>query len=90
MSRNRRAPWLMINPPIDGLPATWSNVFYIVHRAKDQAPMRPFHAVALATGDRDKDAPGRSPAYAPKYFAAHVRDPDGNKPQFEILFQHLG
>ena len=52
--------------------------------------MRPFHAVALATGDRDKDAPGLSPAYAPTYFAAHVRDPDGNKPQFEILFQHLG
>jgi len=74
-------PWLVINPPFDALPATWSNGFHIALRAKDEAAVRGFHAAALAAGGRDEGPPGLRAAYAADYFAAYVRDPDGNKLQ---------
>ena len=74
-------PWLVINPPFDGLPATWSNGFHIALRAKDDVAVRDFHAAALAAGGIDEGAPGLRPDYAPDYYAAYVRDPEGNKLQ---------
>jgi catechol 2,3-dioxygenase-like lactoylglutathione lyase family enzyme len=38
-----------------------------------------FHAAALAAGGSDAGAPGLRPEYTPDYYAAFVRDPDGNK-----------
>jgi len=38
-----------------------------------------FHAAALAAGGTDDGAPGLRPAYDAHYYAAFVRDPDGNK-----------
>ena len=37
-----------------------------------------FHAAALAAGGSDAGAPGPRD-YTPDYYAAFVRDPDGNK-----------
>ncbi len=74
-------PTLEINPPFDGLPATWSNGFHVALLARDEAAVQAFHAAALAAGGGDEGAPGLRPDYAPDYYAAYVRDPDGNKLQ---------
>ena len=41
--------------------------------------VKAFHAKALELGGRDDGAPGRRPDYGPEYYAAFVRDPEGNK-----------
>ena len=74
-------PWLVINRPFDGLPATWGNGFHVALLAKDEAAVQAFHAAALAAGGHDEGAPGLRPRYAADYYAAYVRDPDGNKLQ---------
>jgi predicted lactoylglutathione lyase len=38
-----------------------------------------FHAAALAHGGRSEGAPGLRLQYNPDFYAAYVRDPDGNK-----------
>ena len=38
-----------------------------------------FHAAALANGGKSEGAPGLRPQYQPDFYAAYVRDPDGNK-----------
>ncbi len=48
------------------------------HAAAPQA-VAAFHAAGLAWGGFDEGAPGRRPQYAPGYYAAFLRDPDGNK-----------
>jgi len=40
---------------------------------------RSFIGGALAAGGRSEGAPGLRPALRPDFFAAYVRDPDGNK-----------
>jgi catechol 2,3-dioxygenase-like lactoylglutathione lyase family enzyme len=47
--------------------------------ARDAAAVDAFHAAALAAGGRDDGAPGPRPRFGPGYYAAFVRDPDGNK-----------
>ena len=41
--------------------------------------VRDFHAAALAHGGRSEGEPGLRPHYNPDFYAAYVRDPDGNK-----------
>ena len=41
--------------------------------------VKDFHAKALARGGRDDGPPGLRPEYTPGYYAAFVRDLDGNK-----------
>lgn len=47
--------------------------------APDRAAVDAFHAAALAAGGTDDGPPGERPAYHPRYYAAFVRDPDGNR-----------
>ena len=46
--------------------------------APSQAAVAAFHKAALDHGGTDEGAPGLRP-YGPAFFAAFVRDPDGNK-----------
>lgn len=48
-------------------------------RAPSRAAVRAFHAAALGTGGRDDGPPGIRESYSPDYYAAFVRDPDGNR-----------
>ncbi len=69
---------LWLTRPYDGKPATVGNgLMPALAAATDQA-VRDFHAAALAHGGTDEGAPGLRP-YAPAFYAAYVRDPDGNK-----------
>ncbi len=78
---DRRHPHLFICRPFDGLPATWSNGFHIAFNVAGKEMVDQFHAAALAHGGYDEGAPGLRSIYAPDYYGAYVRDPDGNKLQ---------
>lgn len=52
---------------------------HVAFRAPDRATVDLFHASALAAGGTDAGAPGLRPEYAATYYAAFVRDPDGNR-----------
>ena len=75
------SPHLTICPPFDDLPATWSNGYHIAFRVEDEAAVERFHQAATSTGGYDEGRPGLRTIYAPDYFAAYARDPDGNKLQ---------
>jgi predicted lactoylglutathione lyase len=47
--------------------------------ANSVAEVKAFHAKALERGGRDDGPPGLRPEYTPGYYAAFVRDLDGNK-----------
>ena len=51
----------------------------VAFAARDWQQVRDFHAAALARGGRSEGEPGLRPHYNPDFFAAYVRDPDGNK-----------
>jgi catechol 2,3-dioxygenase-like lactoylglutathione lyase family enzyme len=59
----------------DGAPA--ANV-HVAFAAPDDATVGAFHAAATAAGYRSNGTPGERALYHPGYYAAYIRDPDGN------------
>jgi catechol 2,3-dioxygenase-like lactoylglutathione lyase family enzyme len=51
---------------------------HIAFQAPDKAAVRAFYEAALALGAESLHEPQLWPDYAPAYYAAFVRDPDGN------------
>lgn len=74
-------PHLFVCLPINELPATWSNGFHIAFHAQTTTAVDAFHAAAIANGGSDDGPPGLRTHYNDDYYAAYVRDPDGNKLQ---------
>ena len=68
-----------IGTPFDGGSATVGNGSMVAFRARSWQEVDDFHAQALARGGRCDGAPGLRPQYSPDFYAAYVRDPDGNK-----------
>ena len=52
---------------------------HICLRALSTEAVDAFHAAALAFGGTSEGEPGLRPEYNERYYAAFVRDPDGNK-----------
>jgi catechol 2,3-dioxygenase-like lactoylglutathione lyase family enzyme len=52
---------------------------HICLRAPDTAAVDAFHAAALNGGGASDGAPGLRPEYHGGYYAAFIRDPDGNR-----------
>jgi catechol 2,3-dioxygenase-like lactoylglutathione lyase family enzyme len=52
---------------------------HICLRAPDAAAVDAFHAAALKAGGSSDGAPGLRAKYHQNYYAAFVRDPDGNR-----------
>jgi catechol 2,3-dioxygenase-like lactoylglutathione lyase family enzyme len=75
----RAFPEFWIQKPHDGREASTGNGVHVAFLANSIAEVKAFHAKALALGAKDDGAPGRRPDYGPKYYAAFVRDLDGNK-----------
>jgi catechol 2,3-dioxygenase-like lactoylglutathione lyase family enzyme len=71
------ALWLC--PPFDGRPATVGNGTMVALQARSWRQVDAFHAAALTHGGSCEGAPGLRPQYNPDFYAAYVRDPDGNK-----------
>ena len=70
---------LWICRPINGQPVTAGNGTMVALRAKSWKEVQNFHAAAIATGGSSEGEPGLRPQYNPDFYAAYVRDPDGNK-----------
>jgi catechol 2,3-dioxygenase-like lactoylglutathione lyase family enzyme len=74
----KRYPELWLN-----LRSNWSaptdGGMHLCLRAQSEESVRAFHEEALACGGTDDGAPGPRQAEMTPYFAAFVRDPDGNK-----------
>ena len=64
--------------PFNREPATYGNGVTIAFDAPTRASVDAFHAAALAAGGTDEGAPGLRP-FHPDFYAAFIRDPDGNK-----------
>ena len=71
------ALWLC--EPFDGQPASVGNGTMVALQAKSWSDVNAFHAAAIANGGQSEGAPGLRPQYNDDFYAAYVRDPDGNK-----------
>ena len=70
---------LWIGKPFDQLPATTGNGTMVAFSARSWKEVDDLHAAALANGGSSEGAPGLRPHYNPDFYAAYVRDLDGNK-----------
>ena len=71
------AIWLC--KPFDGRPARPGNGTMLAFPASSWQQVDRFHAAALAHGGTSEGQPGLRARYGPDFYAAYVRDPDGNK-----------
>ncbi|HBC07097.1 MAG TPA: lyase [Rhodospirillaceae bacterium] len=69
--------WLNARPGMAA--AGGDSGMHVCLRARTQDAVIAFHAAALAKGGTDDGAPGLRQASTGPYFAAFIRDPDGNK-----------
>ena len=51
---------------------------HVAFRAADRAAVDAFYRAAMVAGAENNGAPGLRPNYGETYYAAFVRDPDGN------------
>ena len=65
--------------PFNRQEATGGNGTMLAFLAADRARVDAFHAAALAQGGSDEGLPGVREGMNPVFYAAYVRDPDGNK-----------
>lgn len=72
-------PHLWVTEPFDGNPASVGNGTMISFLAPSRTAVDVFHRAALENGGTNEGAPGLRPQYGPHFYAAYVRDPDGNK-----------
>ena len=63
----------------NGQVATSGNGAMIAFIAPSRAAVDHAHAAGLTSGGADEGAPGLRTHYAPDYYGAYLRDPDGNK-----------
>jgi catechol 2,3-dioxygenase-like lactoylglutathione lyase family enzyme len=68
-----------IGVPFDGGPASAGNGWMAAFSAPSREAVDQAHEAALAHGGTDEGPPGLRPHYAPDYYGAYVRDPEGNK-----------
>jgi catechol 2,3-dioxygenase-like lactoylglutathione lyase family enzyme len=69
--------WINLRPAMTPLDRGSSS--HVAVRAPTSQAVDAFHAAALAAGGQSDGAPGRRPEYSPGYYAAFIRDPDGNR-----------
>jgi catechol 2,3-dioxygenase-like lactoylglutathione lyase family enzyme len=68
-----------VGKPFDQQPATTGNGTMVAFRARSWKEVDDFHAAALSHGAISEGAPGLRTQYSPDFYAAYVRDLDGNK-----------
>lgn len=68
-----------LNRPANGAPASPGNGVHVAFEVEKRAAVDAFFRAALANGGTGEGDPGLRPEYDGHYYAAFVRDPDGNK-----------
>ena len=74
-------PRVLVAPPAEGCPFQRGNGYHVAFHVPDEETVQRVHAVALDNGGSDEGGPGLRRIYAPDYYGAYLRDPDGNKLQ---------
>ena len=77
--RPHEGGWFFLTRPFDKAPATSGNGTMLAFLAEDRAAVDRFHASALSQGGACEGPPGVREGMDPVFYAAYVRDPDGNK-----------
>lgn len=72
-------PELWLNLREGAAPLAPDSGFHVALRARDMATVRAFHEAAVANGGTCDGAPGPRAATNPGYYAAFIRDADGNR-----------
>lgn len=72
-------PEFWINLRGDIVPAAYSSGAHVCFRVRTTAMVNAFHAAALVAGGSDDGEPGLRPHHGEGYYAAFIRDPDGNR-----------
>jgi catechol 2,3-dioxygenase-like lactoylglutathione lyase family enzyme len=75
----RRELAFWVGTPFDGRAASAGNGNMVAFRARSWGEVDAAHAAALAHGGVSEGPPGLRPQYDPDFYAAYMRDPDGNK-----------
>jgi catechol 2,3-dioxygenase-like lactoylglutathione lyase family enzyme len=75
----KKYPEFWINARADMAPVAADSGVHICLRAPTPAAVDAFHAAALAAGGASDGAPGLRTHYHQNYYAAFIRDPDGNR-----------
>lgn len=78
---NGGMPTIYLYPPEDGRPATWGNGTHVAFVAGTRQAVHDFFDAALRLGGSSEGEPGPRPHFGENYYAAYIRDPDGNKLQ---------
>lgn len=73
------APVLYLMRPFDGEKATGGNGTMLALTAATRGAVDSFHKDALAVGGSNEGDPGIRANVGPNFYAAYLRDPDGNK-----------
>lgn len=68
--------------PFNGKPAGVGNGAMTAFATDDAATIDRLYAIALQNGGSSEGEPGLRPQYGEGFYAAYVRDPDGNKLAF--------
>ena len=75
----KKYPEFWINQRKDMAPLVADSGVHSCLRASDPTLVDAFHAAALAAGGASDGAPGMRAHYHAGYYAAFIRDPDGNR-----------
>ena len=75
----KKYPEFWINLRSDGAPVPPGSGAHVCFRARSAELIDAFHAAALKAGGASDGAPGLRPQHGEGYYAAFIRDPDGNR-----------
>jgi catechol 2,3-dioxygenase-like lactoylglutathione lyase family enzyme len=75
----KKYPEFWINLRRDMAPAPAGSGAHVCFRAPTTETIDAFHAAALQAGGSSDGAPGLRPHHGVGYYAAFIRDPDGNR-----------
>ena len=75
----KKYPEFWINLRSDMTPALPTSGAHVCFRARSTELVDAFHAAALAAGGMSDGAPALRPQHGEGYYAAFIRDPDGNR-----------
>ena len=74
-----------ISTAVNGLPATIGNGSMVAFRLRSEREVKRVYDLAIEHGASCEGQPGLRPHYGEGFFAAYIRDLDGNK----LAFTHL-
>jgi catechol 2,3-dioxygenase-like lactoylglutathione lyase family enzyme len=75
----KKYPEFWINLRDDLAPSPEDSGAHVCFRARGADLVDAFHEAALAAGGTSDGAPGHRPQHGEGYYAAFIRDPDGNR-----------